>query len=107
MCPLLLISSSLNSENSTYLIDTLGGEFDVMDVKPLWKACDAMANFSCERPIGWLPGVDSFLLATLMTSFQAIPWPSCRADPIHLSWQSNKWTRLFSCQLLDVSDQRS
>lgn len=30
-----LISSSFNSENSTYLTDVLGGELDIMDVKPL------------------------------------------------------------------------
>lgn len=41
--------------------------------------------------------MDSFLLATLITSFQAIPQSSCRADPSHLSWQSSKRTRSFSC----------
>lgn len=47
----------------------LGGEFDIMDLKPLWKYYDARANFSTKSPLGWLPRIDSFLLATLMTSF--------------------------------------
>ena len=69
MRPQLLISSSLNSENSTYLTDVLDGEFDIMDVKALWKYYDAMAIFSTKSLLGWLPRAASFLLATLMTSF--------------------------------------
>lgn len=62
----------------------LDEELHVMDVKPLQKDCEAMAIFSCKRPLGWLPGVDSFLLATLLISFQVIPQPSCIVDSYSL-----------------------